>query len=237
MNIEKAKSTIAKLLSRGKSDNQHEAELAIAKAQQMAITYQIELSECVGTTEKEPFDCEEVFTWNRKPVVWKYIVHILQNHFNVTVIYGGMRVEFIGRRDEIEFAKGIAQYLMVTFDRFWKEYKEKHGLSNSHKHSFMQGMYQGLNDKLKENKKESIIRLAAEKSFGEVVSKENLIEKFTLATVTEEKERDKAVGDFYPRLRSSSNSYRGSYNPDSNRAGYSAGQSINIGGKVAGYLN
>src|SRR6056297_1183332 len=97
---------IQKLLSLSKSCNEEEANSAFAKAKSLAMKYNLdlELAAIEGeSVEKEPFSENEIFK-GRLPVINKYIINIVEDFFNVKVVYstysGKTRINFIGRINE-----------------------------------------------------------------------------------------------------------------------------------------
>ena len=133
-NIDQVKSRIHKLLNMTKSENENEAKIALVQAQKLAMTYQLDLEDAIEEPKEDEFDQKNAFDWEREPVIWKHVVHILQGYYNVTVIYfpkyRGKRVSFIGRKSAIENAEVVSNYLLRPFpaqrDRNtcldWKDY-------------------------------------------------------------------------------------------------------------------
>ena len=69
------------------------------------------------------------------------------------------------------------------------------------------------------------------------VSEEKLVEKYELSFKKEAEKLEDVLGEMYPRLRNAqkrSSSF--DYRPNVAGDGYSAGRSINVGGRVAGAL-
>lgn len=240
-NIEEVKTRIAKLLNLSKSSNSNEAEIAMQNAQKLAMTYQLDLADALAeeSAPEEPFEDKLVFTWGREPVIWKHVCHILQDYYNVKIIYTHgyceKQVKFVGRTSDIENAKVISNFLLRTFGNLWKDYKKINNLRNSYKYSYLNGLNHGLRSKLEEGKKNTIKKRAEEKSGA--VSAESLVEKYQIILKREEEKLAEAVEDYYPNLRKGG--YRRiSANYDKNVAddGYSHGKNINVGGKVAGLL-
>jgi len=86
-----------------------------------------------------------------------------------------------------------------------------------------------------QDKKETIQVRARE--LAGIVSEEKLVEKYELSFKKEAEKLQDFVGELYPKLRkagSYSNNF--SYRPDVAGDGYSAGKSLNIGGRIAGSL-
>jgi len=238
MNIEIVTNKIQKLIKLSKSNNENEAKLALERAQKLAIDFDLDINEIQikDTTKQEPIENIKVFEFRRQPVIWKFIEFILQDYFDIRVIYSGNNVKFIGKPSKVEHAKLIAEYLLVIFDTLWKNYKKENNLTNKDKYSYMSGLKSGIESRLIENKKKVIDEKAIECSH--IAPKEELVEKYNLILLNESKKIDAAVFEFYPKLRTKTHRVNALYDINVASDGYNNGRNINLSGnKVAGYLN
>lgn len=240
MNNETVNNTILKvqkLLKLSKSCNQAEAELAFSKAKALAEKYDLdlEMAAILGEdVEREPFDEQDVAKVGRLPVIHKYIVHLIQEFFKVSVIYSygyrGTTISFIGRRNDIVIAKGVYEQLLTTFDWLWKNYKKQNDLPNSMKGSYMFGLKDGLWSKLNDARKETfqnkILELPEE-------IRDSSKGKLELALIDEKKQLRNEVTNRHPRLRTHSHNYSGGHRADVYGDGVRAGRSINTNNSLS----
>lgn len=240
MNITKAKDKIAKLLATAQSDNEHEAKLALSMAQKLAVNYQLDFADCVaGESEKGEFE-ENVFAeWTKKPVIWKHVTNILMSCYSVKILtttrYKQVTVSFVGRTENIEFAKMNANYLMEVMPSLWKKYKIKNNLPTKFKYSYLLGLEIGIQEKLAENLKATINQRAKELS-GQV-SEFELATKYELAIKSEKDALENAIEKMFPKVKTAKAPKDKTFNGDIARQGYEDGLKLNMGGKVAGLLS
>jgi hypothetical protein len=226
-------SKIRKLLALGNvNTNTNEAELALTKAKQLAVEYEIDLSTIQIFDEKvklEPIlKGEPINSGARFSVCQKFVNWIIQSHFNVKVItsggrYGGRQLVFIGKKTDVEMATYVNSFLNNEFMRLWHVYQKNHNLRAADRNSFIYGMYKGLDEKLTETKKNTENNKFATMSNGEVVRN-----NYQLMVVNEKQRLEDAVGDFYPHLRKISVSVGRISRHDLMGAGKSTGRNINI---------
>lgn len=109
-NIEKIK----KLLRLAKSDNQHESQLAMQRAMELAAKHSVDLADLADGEDVAP----DVLTyiWETCPLrvsaEYRYAANIAVGYFHVTCCYGRGRLLFIGRSEDIEIAKSIIAFLI-----------------------------------------------------------------------------------------------------------------------------
>lgn len=152
---------LRKLLALGTSSNPHEAELAMQKAQEIALANDINLALVRDASEPENEEIlkEYVQMGQRLPTVNNFVTNILIDYFNVRIITSGERrngrsIVFIGTKDSIATARFVYNYLCDTMVRCWHVYyKNTPNVELSHKQSYCLGFYRGLSDKLAANRK------------------------------------------------------------------------------------
>lgn len=160
---QKLEEKLRKLLALAGSDNLHEAAMAIKKAQQLAIENNIELSS-INTVEE---DCgkNRVETGRCNLGIYhKFVVWIILDHFDVRIITGKAwnaegskylaNVTFVGSREANDMAAWVYSYLTETFDRLWKIYKRREQAPPAKRMSYLAGVRQGLDEKLREQRAE-----------------------------------------------------------------------------------
>ena len=146
----------------GNNPNQAEAELAMAKAQEMALAHGIDLA-LIGKADDADVDeimQETLDMGQRLPTVNSFISDILVKFFDVRIIMSGSRQSgrrliFVGTRDAIQTAKYIYSWLGDTMVRCWQNYYHNTaGVELSSKQSYLFGFHNGLVNKLDRNRKE-----------------------------------------------------------------------------------
>jgi hypothetical protein len=184
----------------GNNPSQEEAELAMSKAQAIAIENGIDLA-LIGTISNEEaiaITQETVDMGQRLPTVNVYVTNILTKFFDVRIIMSGSRncgrkLIFIGKADSIATAKYIYAWLSETMGRCWKRYYESTpGEKLTNKQSYLYGFYNGLVDKLIQNKmmvESAKLNNDADKS------------KYAVACVTVASKIQSFVEDQFPTLR------------------------------------
>ena len=121
------------------SDNDHEAALALSKATSIAEKAGVDLAVLevrMGVEQvREDFNREEVTFGNRIPTVQKFVSWLLNDVFNVNVVYAGgrgwgRRMSILGRKSDVEFAAYANSFLSEEFERRWKYYQKPSRLKN-----------------------------------------------------------------------------------------------------------
>lgn len=227
---------IRKLLALSSNNSsQGEAELALQKAKELAVRHDIELTsiEVFSGVKKE----ESVLKSNpidmgaRESVCQKFINMILQNHFNVRVIYSGSRawgrrLTIVGKKSDMEIAAYIHFFLNNEFMRLWHKYREQNpSVITMERNSFLWGIYMGFTDKLKKAAQD-----AENQAFTEMQGTTEQVgmvkNQYALAKITNSEQLDKALKVFYPNLKTTNRSAAGIHSILAQRAGYAAGQTI-----------
>lgn len=225
---------LKKLLTLSRGASGAEAETALAMAMKLATKNAIDISSIEladAAPKKEAMVQDGVECGQRMSVAQRWISWILQDHFNVAVIYSGSRwagrrIYLLGRKSDVEFAKYVQDFLREHMLRSWQYYQKSHNVSTRERNSYFSGFYRGLSTKLRDAKE------AQEKeSFAAVAApvRANAESKYALAIVSEKEERQQYVSQQFPVLRraASSTTYKG-WSAGANKAGFNAGQTTNI---------
>lgn len=222
---------IKKLLSLSKSNNAHEAELAMTKAQRLAAEYSVNLSLInifEGSKKQKLIEKKDnIYLGNRKSISQRFVSSILRDHFNVKILYsgtryGGMNLILIGTKESIDLAEYINSYLNQTFLSLWRDYYAKSNCALNVRNSYLSGLQQGLSSKLQNEQKQ----VETEKLATQTEETKN---SFSLMVINEKERLDKAVGEFYPKLKKSYARYSGgSYSSSVISDGYKMGKNISI---------
>lgn len=229
---------VRKLLSLSKSDNPNEASLALEKAKKLSVEYDLDLAS-INIHEKqkeEPIVKGESIGGDTKRIstCQKYISWLIQDYFNVKIIYHGGRysgrtMTFVGKRADIEMAIYINNYLNEEMPRLWKKYYSSNSdIKISDKQSYLYGIYQGLSAKISESKKntetEKFESIKITKGVNEL---ERVKECYALTIKSTKEKLEEKVAEFYPHLRSNTTRINvSSYNAVND--GKTAGRNISL---------
>lgn len=137
---------VKKLLALASSSNQHEAELATLKANQLILRYHLEKSQLTDNAE---LLVHTVMTAPKKNTLMVAIYDILTHFLVRPMLYFGnkeVRLEVAGPREQLELADYIAQFLQHEFERLWQLEENLKGLRA--KNSFYLGIARGFSEKL-----------------------------------------------------------------------------------------
>jgi hypothetical protein len=230
------------LLRLANSDNQHEAELAMQRAKSLCVKYDLDLAE-LQTNAFDKKANEEPITQNpnfelgkRMPISQTLVTRILENFFNVEILYGGRRsygrhLVIIGRKKDIEVAEYLNNYLNEEFLRLWRKFyseNEAAGVTLNDRMGFLHGLAAGLTDKLQESQKETENKYFEEKSIVNGPQKVEEIRQCYALTIKNLKERVKEkMHEFYPKL-GTAYTRRGPRNYNAFGSGRQIGRSISL---------
>ena len=208
LKTEKVLTKVKNLLKLSESDNEHEAELATTKANQLIIKHNLEQ---MHLTEDDPLYVQEVFFAKKRNAKLSAIYSII-SHFLVTPVMNytsqGVRLEITGSKTNIELGEYIAEYLDRELDKLWALAKYKNNLKGlKQKNSFFSGVARGFDEKM----------LASQSDLSVVQAKDLVILKDDLRVKTDR---------IYGRLRSSTS--QSSFDRSSLKLGQSAGKNLSI---------
>lgn len=220
---------IKKLLRLAGSSNQHEAELALLKAQELAIEANIDFAAArmaadSENTEEEMIK-ESVAEGKRKCIAQKLVSAILLKYFNVYVVYGGNRqngmfIHYIGKKNDVSLAIEINSFLCQEFMQRWRQYKLIKGVSLDLRNTFLFGMWEGLSGKL-QRQKDSIEAAR--------LQDEALKNKYALVLIDEDKQRKDKAKEIFTDFRDNKNTVKPPKNEQIRQDGRIEGEKIHIG--------
>jgi hypothetical protein len=143
---------IAKLLSLASSQNRHEAETAMARAQELMLKHNLE-----APATSYGFRHLGVPT-GRTTEPERILANLLGDHFFVEVIWvpvwrprlgkRGSVLEVAGSPVNLEMAAYVHDFLRRTADRLWLDYRRERGVGNRDRIDFLAGVMTGFADKL-----------------------------------------------------------------------------------------
>lgn len=143
---------VQKLMALATSSNEHEAEAAMIKSQQLLLKYNLEFNENVDE-ENEKIFLKRIMKQNKKNAKMRAIAHILETFFvstiylrNKTCVY----LEVVGSATNVEIAGYAANFLEHKLDDLWNQTKKRlpqlKGLMA--KNSFFLGVAKGYCNKI-----------------------------------------------------------------------------------------
>lgn len=220
---------LKKLLTLNRDATGAEAETALVMATKLATKYEIDIASIeleTGVQKKEEMVNSDKSVGPRLPVTQKWVSWLLQNCFNVSLVYsgsrwGGRRICFLGRKSDVEFAKYVNDFLNEHMLRSWQYYQKTNKVDTRYRASYFHGFYEGLKSKLTEAKKNQQTESLS------TVSK-TVADRYALTIVDEEKARKDFVSQQFTSLRNVRSYTRTYHNSDVNGAGVAAGRSTVI---------
>jgi hypothetical protein len=226
-------------LASDKAATQGEAEVAMQKAQELALRYKVELAG-ISHAERPAEEYTEDRQSRRKTFQAKYVEWIVRKHFNVHMVLGANGELFIiGKPTDLEFAKWVMEFLEAEFPRLWTRYQRETQCGQGARVNYFYGVYCGLDAKLTENRErvegEAIVE-------AQMNGDTRIAANYQLAVVNDKKALAEAVLKFHPNVRAGRAANLNLRHGNAIAAGKQAGREINIhrplaGGKVAGRLH
>lgn len=158
---------IQRLLQLAQSSNQHEAELALAKAQALMLEHELSEDEVSGSSDDRPsWVFVDAFVGNRRSPESYFVEAIVQEFFfceivHVRQFYWHARdnksiVQIFGDERHAIVARYVFVFLMRTFKNLWAERKRRDALNNSSRRSYYYGLHEALAVKLRERQAEAM---------------------------------------------------------------------------------
>ncbi len=225
---------LKKLLTLSKDATGAEAETALAMATKLGIKYEIDISSIQlanGEQKKEEMVKNILDCGARMSVAQKWISWLLQDHFKVSIVYGGSRYSgrimyFLGRKSDVEFAKYVQDFLKEHMLRSWQYFQKANKVDTRYRATYFNNFYRGLNTKLMEAKK-----TGEKEGFAAVAEPVRAAtqSRYALALVNEKEERKQFMNQQFKALRNVSATRTNLYHNDAvSKAGFAAGQATNI---------
>ncbi len=164
---------IKKLLRLGQSSNQHEAELALQRAFELASRHKIDLAGIDIDEETKKILHEHFRVGARFSLIRKLTLTIVQRFFNVRVIVATPNLIFVGTEMDIQIATYVHGFLTSACSRSLRQFEaaERRKLSKTKRTGFIAGFMYGVATKLDHAKerlaiddtKTALIQLEAKK--------------------------------------------------------------------------
>ncbi len=178
----------------------------------------------IGQILREHFHVKVVYNLVH-PVGGVYFAFRLDKHDRVTreeipeyafLPKGKRGMQLIGRKSDLLIAEYVFEFLSWKFEQLWSQHQQETGKRADAKLDFFQGLYHGLNQRLRDERRREERQVTTEQR-----------QKFALVKT----DKDKALADYFrqefPHVGSRAYG-RGTRDVDSYADGKRAGQSLNI---------
>jgi hypothetical protein len=158
---------VRKLLALGASDNEHEAALAVRRAEELLARHRLDFS---GLAEDQELVHRTINTGGRTLAMYrKAICNILAGSFGVRVICSSLydpqancsfkTVELLGREEEVAVAEHCYHFLENRLQTLWErrrpEFSGFSGQSRTARKSFFLGLLDGFRETLTASRRQS----------------------------------------------------------------------------------
>lgn len=165
---------IRKLLALAGSPNEHEAALALQRAQELMARYNIEYADL-----KESEFQIDVTAVKQLPFGYRFIYRILEEYFSVRMIVDHSRgIIFVGTPTNILIGNHVYVFLSRTFNRLWNNHKKdllRRIRSNMRKEAIHASYFRGIATSIKMKLQESKVQM--EQKYG-IIPTEGKLDQF-----------------------------------------------------------
>jgi hypothetical protein len=150
------------VLSLADSPNEHEAQVAVAKAQRLLLEYNLEV---VGADRARGFGVRCLgAVKSRRTAAELWLAAILQDYFFVEVLWvptyepatdrGGTVLQVHGTPANLDMAHYVHGYLTGLLESLWQAYRQTRGLAgNRERQRYCAGVLEGFHGRLKEQER------------------------------------------------------------------------------------
>jgi len=218
---------IQKLLALSKSSNQHEAELALTRAKELAFKHELDLAQIQSEkqVEKPTIVKSEQLPVTERKLAQDYISAILQSHFRVRVIYTYHNctrgLTLVGKKTDLEIATYVNEFLIRETKSLFEQFLTSKGVrvsyGNYYAPSWFYGCWEGLDHKLTLAERDLLKSESVERQSNFAVMIRN--DKALVAD---------RVKEYFPKLTNAKNSSGKIDNYNAISAGRKAGSSIDL---------
>lgn len=209
---------IQMLLALGKSSNKHEAESAMAKAQEFMLRFKLsqrDVDSHIPLEDNPMHKISFVLQRKRRTMQDNYVLNILQSFYGVNAVYSNLhdsiRYTLLGRKSDVEVSEYLYHFISRFFDDQWEVYCKENpvqgaGRRKDHK-SFFYGCSEGIREVLRANRKRVVTEMG-------------------LVPVDDSKAIREYVHEVFPRLRSAPASSTTIHSNSARQAGAAAGRTF-----------
>ena len=151
---------IQKLLALATSTNEHEASLAMEKAQELLTKHTLSMAEVEPVGEGSPVGIQDVSVHTRATNKWLYLLSegIARTNFSRMLISNARpedgnprtarRIMFIGRRDNVLVCCELLAWIVPQAESWGRREKRRSGNNSGVRNSYMVGLGQGIAQRL-----------------------------------------------------------------------------------------
>ncbi len=144
-----------KLLALGESENEHEAALALARAQVLLERHEIELAELEGSSDSAESDALTEGSWDSgsgsTSPKWKlYLASALAKANGCTLFYAGSKITVCGRQSDVRNVARLWAWMVPEIDRITR--KQCAGKGRSYANSFRVGCSLAIRDAIRKER-------------------------------------------------------------------------------------
>lgn len=156
---------IEKILALARSSNEHEAQLAMEKANQLITRYNLAR---VTTENDTGYDC--IIINHKKKRIENYqrrICAVLSRHFFVRIVLADLydpdlccshkTIEILGARENVLTAEYVYHFLLSRMESFWEEFRRRNQTGGNRKRSYCLGLLDGFDAKLTAGEQENAV--------------------------------------------------------------------------------
>ncbi len=216
---------VQKLMALAQSSNENEALASMEKVQELFEKYNlkriINRRTFSGASSKEELNEENVYTIielksKKLEAYQSHIGAILQEFYFVKIVYASLyypiqnetykTLEILGAKENVQMAEYVYFFLKEQIYALWKDYSKRLDYGAKFKRSYLVGLLQGFQSRLRAMKEHRERTHLKETSFSSS-EKSNR----SLMILENDKELSKFVSSRFPRLRSTSTSRSGIY--------------------------
>ena len=142
---------VQKLMALSTSSNEHEAQIAMIKSQQLLLKHNIE-SKYIGTDDEEKICLKRIMKQKKQDAKMQAIARVLETFF-VGYVYNRVGdstyLEILGNAVNVEIADYVASVLKSELDKLWNEARKLAKLKGRiAKNSFFLGIARGYCNKI-----------------------------------------------------------------------------------------
>lgn len=219
--IEKLKKILR--LANNEAATQGEVEAAMARAKEIAMQHNIDLSMLdysdpnVKAKSIEVDKINVVFGSSREYPYHRWIAHVIKQVFEVTVINLGRGYAFVGDKNDTAVAKEIFPWLEDVFRSSFRKKVEARELAQcaAHRNGFYRGFTDGLLEVNKRAAKETMAKQGVDSN------------KYAMVLANKKDAIEKAMPNFFPHLRKARN-VRRQDSFDASGIGRQEGRKVNL---------
>lgn len=207
---------------------EHEAKLAMAKAQELMQKHDIAMS-AISDIYQEPIMRKDYKFENARfaNTCNTLIINVLKKFYAIEVVIGympenndlqdyGKRYMFFGKPDKVELSLYAFNYLRQTWRQSWQEHRNKTGAGAKLKKSYYFGVYRGMLAALDEAQKREQANHSTE-----------ILEKYWLTVQNDQVALQKHLENLFSKMRKG-NAMKASIDKETFDAGFERGKDMSV---------